>query len=56
LRLLFERVQLHGDGLDIIWRDDSWQRFCREMERNQFAAEQREPMEDAYANNAMETV
>ena len=36
VRLLIERVQLHEDGLDIIWRDDSWQRFCRELERHEF--------------------
>ncbi len=24
LRLLIERVQLHGDGLDIHWREDGW--------------------------------
>lgn len=45
MRLLIERVQLHEDGLDIIWRDDSWQRFCRELERHQFVAEQRAPVE-----------
>lgn len=44
MRLLIERVQLHEDGLDIIWRDDSWQRFCRELERHQFVAEQRAPV------------
>ena len=56
VRLLIERVQLHEDGLDIIWRDDSWQRFSREMERNQFVAEQRAPVEEADTNNDMETV
>jgi hypothetical protein len=45
MRLLIERVQLHEDGLDIIWRDDSWQRFCRELERHPFVAEQRAPVE-----------
>ena len=45
VRLLIERVQLHEDGLDIIWRDDSWQRFCRELEQHQFVAEQRAPVE-----------
>ena len=45
VRLLIERVQLHEDGLDIIWRDDSWQRFCRELEPHQFVAEQRAPVE-----------
>ena len=42
VRLLIERVQLHEDGLDIIWCDDSWQRFCRERGRQPFVAEQRE--------------
>jgi site-specific DNA recombinase len=23
-RLLIERVQLHGHGLDIVWREDGW--------------------------------
>ena len=41
MRLLIDRVQLHEDGLDIIWQEDSWQRFCRELERHQFVAEQR---------------
>ena len=45
MRLLIERVQLHEDGLDIIWRDDSWQRFCRELERHPFVAEQRAQVE-----------
>jgi len=45
MRLLIERVQLHEDGMDIIWRDDSWQRFCRELERNEFVAEQRAPID-----------
>ena len=45
VRLLIERVQLHEDGLDIIWCDDSWQRFCRELEQHQFVAEQRAPVE-----------
>ena len=45
MRLLIERVQLHEDGLDIIWRDDSWQSFSRELERQPFVAEQREQAE-----------
>ena len=56
VRLLIERVQLHEDGLDIIWRDDSWQRFCREMERSQFVTEQRELLDDADGRNEVETV
>ena len=46
MRLLIERVQLHEDGLDIIWLDDSWQRFCRELERHQFVVEQRAPVDE----------
>jgi len=46
MRLLIERVQLHEDGLDIIWQDDSWQRFCRELERHQFVVEQRAPADE----------
>ena len=42
MRLLIERVQLHGSGLDIIWRDDSWQRFTREMDRQPLVTEQRD--------------
>lgn len=43
LRLLIDRVQLHEDGLDIIWRDDSWQRFSRELENMPLVVEQRTP-------------
>lgn len=39
MRLLIERVQLHEDGLDIVWHDDSWQRFSRELEQQPFVAE-----------------
>ena len=42
MRLLIERVQLRDDGLDIIWRDDSWAQFRRELERQPFVSEQRE--------------
>lgn len=42
VRLLIERVQLHEDGLDIVWRDDGWQRFRRELEDAPLVIEQRE--------------
>jgi hypothetical protein len=42
MRLLIERVQLRADGLDIIWRDDSWHQFRRELERHPFVEEQRD--------------
>jgi len=45
MRLLVDRVQLHEDGLDIIWQDDSWQRFSRELARHQFVTEQRVAVE-----------
>jgi hypothetical protein len=45
MHLLIERVQLHEDGLDIIWRDDSWQRFCSELKGHPFVVEQHAPAE-----------
>ena len=45
MRLLIERVQLRDDGLDIVWRDDSWAQFSRELERQPFVVEQRESVE-----------
>ncbi|MDE2260296.1 MAG: hypothetical protein KGK17_08245 [Betaproteobacteria bacterium] len=42
LRLLIERVQLREDGLNIIWRDDGWHQFRRELEQHPFVAEQRD--------------
>ena len=42
MRLLIERVQLRDDGMDILWRDDSWPQFRRELERQPFVSEQRE--------------
>jgi Site-specific recombinases, DNA invertase Pin homologs len=42
LRLLIERVQLRDDGLDIIWRDDGWHQFRREMEQQPLITEQRD--------------
>lgn len=42
MRMLIERVQLRDDGMDILWRDDSWPQFRREFERQPFVSEQRE--------------
>lgn len=56
MRLLIERVQLHEDGLDIIWRDDSWQQFSRELERHQFVAKQRAPAHDKDMSSELEAV
>jgi hypothetical protein len=46
MRLLIERVQMHHDGLDIVWREDSWHRFRRELEQHPFVAEQRAAIEE----------
>lgn len=46
VRLLIERVQLREDGLDILWREDGWQSFRKELRQQPFVAEQRAPMED----------
>lgn len=40
VRLLVERIQLHSDGLEILWRYDGWHSFSRELARHPFVAEQ----------------
>ncbi len=47
VRLLIERVQLRADGLDIVWRDDGWHAFRRELERHPFVEEQRDAAMDS---------
>ncbi len=47
VRLLIERVQLRADGLDIVWRDDGWPAFRRELERHPFVEEQRDAAVDS---------
>ncbi|MEQ1916783.1 MAG: recombinase family protein [Gallionella sp.] len=51
LRLLIERVQLHNDGLEIIWQQNGWQEFGRKLGSHALIEEQREP-EDVYYNGA----
>ena len=46
MALLIERVQLHEDGLDIVWRDDSWQKFGRELAAHPFVVEQRDRVDE----------
>ncbi len=46
VRLLIERVQLHEEGLDIVWRDDGWQQFQTELRQYPFVAEQRDAAEE----------
>ncbi len=52
--LLIERVQLHEDGLDSVWRDDSWQKFGRELAAHPFVAEQRERVGQVGVSREME--
>ena len=54
MRLLIERVQLHEDGLDIIWRDESWQKFRRELSEHPFVVEQRERVDAVGIRSEME--
>ena len=54
MALLIDRVQLHEDGLDIIWRDDSWQKFSRELAAHPFVVEQRERVGQVGASHEME--
>ncbi len=42
MRLLIERVQLHPNGLDIVWREDGWHRFRRELAQHPFVVEQKD--------------
>jgi hypothetical protein len=44
LRLLIERVQLHDDGLEIIWQQDGWREFGRKLGSHALIEEQREPV------------
>jgi hypothetical protein len=52
VRLLIDRVQLRADGLDIVWKDDGWHAFRRELERHPFVAEQRDAVSEL--NDKME--
>ena len=39
-RILIERVQLHDQGLDIIWRHEGWKTFGKEVSQHPFVQEQ----------------
>ena len=54
MALLIERVQLHEDGLDIVWRDDSWQKFRRELAEHPFVVEQRSHGDEVVVRSEME--
>jgi len=48
-RLLIERVQLHGQGLDIVWREDGWIGFGADIGAHPLVEEAREQTEEALA-------
>ena len=52
VRLLVDRVQLRAEGLDIIWKDDGWHAFRRELEHQPFVEEQHDA--DAESIDEME--
>ena len=52
--LLIERVQLHEDRLDIVWRDGSWQKFRRELVDHPFVVEQRARVVEVGGRSEME--
>jgi hypothetical protein len=41
-QLLIERVQLHEEGLDIVWRQDGWQRLGLEVAQHPLVKETRQ--------------
>lgn len=48
-RLLIERVQLHAQGLDIVWREDGWIGFGADIGAHPLVEEAREHAEEALA-------
>ncbi|MDR2873044.1 MAG: recombinase family protein [Xanthomonadaceae bacterium] len=48
-RLLIERVQLHAQGLDIVWREDGWIGFGADIGAHSLVEEFREQAEEALA-------
>ena len=44
-RLLIERVQLHGHGLDIVWREDGWIGFGADIGAHPLVEESSEQAE-----------
>ena len=48
-RLLIERVQLHAQGLDIVWREDGWIGFGADIGTHPLVEETRERAEEALA-------
>ena len=48
-QLLIERVQLHGQGLDILWREDGWLGLGADIASHPLVEEMKESTEEAFA-------
>lgn len=48
-RLLIERVQLHGAGLDIVWKEDGWQGLGMDVQKHPLVEEMYRRDEEAQA-------
>ena len=48
-QLLIERIQVHGQGLDILWREDGWIGLGADIARHPLVEEMKESPEESYA-------
>ena len=48
-QLLIERVQLHGQGLDILWREDGWLGLGADIAAHPLVEEMKESTEEVFA-------
>ena len=48
-QLLIERIQLHGQGLDILWREDGWLGLGADIASHPLVEEMKESTEEAFA-------
>ena len=48
-QLLIERIQLHGQGLDILWREDGWLGLGADIASHPLIEEMKESTEEAFA-------
>ena len=48
-QLLIERIQLHGQGLDILWREDGWLGLGADIATHPLVEEMKEFTEEAFA-------
>ena len=48
-QLLIERIQVHGQGLDILWREDGWIGLGADIARHPLVEEMKESPDESYA-------